>query len=1107
MSVRFELLGATRAIRADGSTIRLPSAAQRRLVCALAMRSGTVVSAEWLADAFGLTPGALRMTVSRLRNLLGEGSIVTEATGYTLHAGSLDVREFEAAAAEAGRGIEGDLRAQCEVLSGALALWRGGAYSEFESEEWARAEALRLEELRAGVEERLAALLTELGEFSRAIATASVLVARHPYNDMPRALLMDALHRSGRRADALREFQAFRRLLAEEIGTEPNRALAELDWRIAASGAADGASHATPEPIARNLPARLSSFVGRRRELAELAGLLATHRLVTVSGGGGAGKTSLAQQLAAGSLERYPDGVWWLELATLPAGSPVGFLIAETLGVRLDSDLVRAGDTALLDAIARRLANERVLVVADNAEHLAQEVGVVARQLLERCPNLTILATSRVSLHVPGELVWPMPPLASDNTVDGGYPDAVQLFVERAKAARPGFALDVRSEPIVAEVCAVLDGVPLAIEFAAARSRVLDPAQILAGLADALALLGETHRAVDPRHRSIEASISWSEQLLAPRQRELLHRLSVFCASFDLAAVEAVAVPALALAAVADDLDRLVDHSLVVPSGGGQAPRFRLLETVRQYGARRLAEAGGAQETAARHAAHMRAMAAKFGPRAETADELEVVARLDLAVADLRAALTWWRDHDPDAFVSMICDLSPYWMMSGQSAEGAAWLGDGLTARQVARTSRLAPLWAHRAMMRFDIGDYGGVVEDALAAIEAAAATGDEWSLGRGLCRLAEMAGFGNLDRWRPLAERALDVCSRSGDAYGVAYMRVWQAVPYLTRGHIATGRPLLDMAEADVARSGSPTVRASFLAWTAWTAFHSGELATVSKLSAALLDGPGYRSGSQRAFVERLHFLAAQLQGMPDPLCGTIDRLIERAHRAGDPGAATPLELAAAQGALFDEPAQARARATVLLERIGETLRPVECSCRFVIAWADLVADDLRAVESGLDAIEQLGSVARWPLHRAPLLQLRALAAARRGDAATAKGQAVEAFALAEREGLVIEAVQGLEVEAIVAAAAGDRSRTVQLESTAWARRAQLGAVRVFPPLATLLDTALASSRPATRLHHLQVAGDKPKTNSHPPVRPRPDHLRHPRRHHDPPSRPPPTA
>ena len=401
------------------------------------------------------------------------------------------------------------------------------------------------------------------------------------------------------------------------------------------------------------------------------------------------GKTSLALQSAWDQLTRFNDGVWWLELAPLVEGAQVA-AAAGVLGARVDEV------TSSEEAITRRLADDNALIVLDNCEHLAAPAAGLAAAILQSCPNVSILATSRGLLGLPGETIWRVPPLSFPPVGSGDPPsdsaefDAIRLFVDRARRVRPHFVLSDENRPVVAEICRRLDGIPLAIELAAARTKALTVGQILDGLGHRLKFLTGGAATSQPRQQTLEASIAWSVDLLDDGDKAVLYRLSVFSGSFDLEALEAVCHEGdhrsgvLQQIAMIDSLERLIDHSLVQTLEGDREGRFVQLETVRQFGAEHLDLGGESPEIRQRHAAYFRELAETVAPRIETVDELVAVARFEADVDNLHSALIWYREEtNGDALAGLACHLASYWSLTGAMAESLklAYLCSGSAPR------------------------------------------------------------------------------------------------------------------------------------------------------------------------------------------------------------------------------------------------------------------------------------------------------------------------------------------------------------------------------------------------------------------------------------------
>ena len=618
------VLGAVEVVDRNGGVVALAGSGQRRIVAALAVHAPAAISIERLADLSGVSTGAIRTAMSRIRRLIGEETPATVAGGYALRGASVDAVEFEDALA-AARALEG--RAAADRFDEALRLWRGSALTEFAAEEWARPSAVRLEELRAGAVEDRAECLLLIGEAIQAAAEMTTHVAEFPLRDRGRALLMRALAAQGRQTEALREFQSYRRFLLDEVGTEPSAELRALDRQIAA-----GSRHRAPAPDAgrpaSNVPRSASSFVGRERELAQIAARLADHSLVTIFGTGGVGKTRLATEVA-GRATWAVDGTWMVELGKLRDGSGITDAVALTLGIQGRPDLVTA------HSVAEWCAANRALVVLDNCEHVLDDVAALARAVLDAGPKSRLLATSREPLMIDGEHVLALGPLSLVPDVERDS-DAVRLFVSRALDEAPQF--DAQADPqSVTEICARLDGIPLAIELAAARMRSLSPRDVLDRLDERFRLLVGGHRTAAERHKTLRATVDWSYQLLDEQQRACLDRLSVFAGTFGLDDAVAVADPTRDEWAVLEAVSALVDRSLVVRVTDR---RYRLLETLRSYGEQRCVSAGISDDLRCIHSHWFRDKSSDALDRALGPDEVDTADVVVEQLPDYDIAIT-----------------------------------------------------------------------------------------------------------------------------------------------------------------------------------------------------------------------------------------------------------------------------------------------------------------------------------------------------------------------------------------------------------------------------------------------------------------------------------
>ncbi len=687
MQVR--LFGALEAEQA-GVPVPVRGAKQRALLALLALRPGQPVSADRLIDVLwgdgqAAHPGnALQAQVGQLRRTFGAAAVITTEAGYALDAapGDVDIARFEHLAAQGRRLAEaGETALASTTLGEALRLRRGEPLADFTYAGFFDAERTRLDELTlVAIETRAEADLV-LGRHGELVGELEALCRAHPLRERLWELLMLALYRAGRQAEALRAYTEARDRLVDELGIDPGPALRELEARILAQDPSLGAAgpvglHAVPAPMATgNLRERLSSFVGRTAELAELSEAVRSSRLVTLIGPGGVGKTRLAVEAAAALRQEHRDGAWLVELASVTGPDGVARAVAGALGAAAAGLVGPPSPASTVELIVRYLAGQSVLVVFDNCEHVIGQAAALAETLAGTVPGLRLIATSREPLGVPGEVLVPVGPLA--------LPAAVELFVDRARAVRPGFTADGRTRPVIDDICRRLDGLPLAVELAAARVRSLTLATLAERLDDRFRLLTGGARTALPRQQTLRAVVDWSYDLLFEDERRLFARLSVFAGGCDLAAAEAVCaddqVPA---GEVLDVLSRLVDKSLVAAPDTGPDARFIQLQTLWQYGRDRLDESGEVDTVCARHAAYYRQMAeeAHEGLRGATGPMWRE--RLTSELGNLRAALDWFAARgDADAALSLASGMAWLWFINSDSAEGARWLGDALGAK------------------------------------------------------------------------------------------------------------------------------------------------------------------------------------------------------------------------------------------------------------------------------------------------------------------------------------------------------------------------------------------------------------------------------------------
>ncbi|WP_194916079.1 BTAD domain-containing putative transcriptional regulator [Catenulispora rubra] len=776
-------------IRVDGAPVALGGARLRTLMSRLALDAGRAVSVSALVDALWAdeppegAANALQSLISRVRKVLGDPALLAAAPGgYRLAIApeSVDAMRFETLSRSGREALRADdPSAARATLREALALWRGPALADVADAAFAIAPAARLDELRlAALTDRLDAEL-RLGQAAEALAELEALSAEHPLRENIAALHVRALYAVGRQADALAVYEQVRRALADQLGIDPSKELAEVHLAVLRSDPAL-APPAVEHAPRTNLKTRLTSFVGRDEEVARIGKMLDASRLVTLVGPGGAGKTRLAGESAQRVLERFPDGAWLAELAPVTDPGEVPQAVLSALGPRESRMMSNSGSPAAAAALLRSaedhliesLAEKRILLILDNCEHLVGAAADLAETLLGRAPGLRVLATSREPLTIDGESLFPVPPLALPDTdgldefcigiresesgdrsgggggggsratgpgqgastgtgagkgarrgtgasrgadigagasrgvgaglgrsvgADAGrgtsasgdtppvpltiadtvlaYP-AVRLFADRAAAVVPDFAVDADTLPDVIRICRSLDGLPLAIELAAARLRTLPLHQIASRLGDRFRLLTGGSRTAMPRHQTLRAVVEWSWELLSEDERDLAERLAVFPGGVTAEAAAAV-TPGLDPDVAFDQLCALVDKSLLqaVPTEPGQDPRFRMLETLREYGADRLSGAGRLADTRRAHAAFFLDLAETAEPHLRRGSQMLWLKRLNAERDNILAALRFAAaDEDADTAVRIAAAMTWYWTLGDQNREGRSWM-------------------------------------------------------------------------------------------------------------------------------------------------------------------------------------------------------------------------------------------------------------------------------------------------------------------------------------------------------------------------------------------------------------------------------------------------
>ena len=803
-----------------------------------------------------------------------------------------------------------------------------------------------------------------------------------------------------------------------------------------------------------NLPAPLTRFVGREAELAQVATLLAEDRLLTLTGPGGAGKTRLALRLATVVANQFPDGVWFVDFSPLADGTFVWDQVATTVGIK---DPGRG--KAWAEAVGRFLAPRRALLVLDNCEHLVESAAEVTIAMLAAARGLKIVATSREPLGVGGELTWAVPVLSD---VDG-----VELFTDRARHVRPDFRLRPEDADAVRSICRRLDGLPLAIELAAARTRALAPARIAAQLKDHFRLLPSGPRTAPGRQATLLASFEWSYGLLTEAEQTLLRQLSVFIGGFDLEAALAVCP-----AATIELLAALADRSLVVVEVRSELaePRYRMLETVRAFAAQRLVEAGEVDLVRTRHRDHYLALAEAAEPELLGSNEDRWRAHLTAEQDNLRAALVWSRDHgEAEALARMVAALFGFWAIpTFRLTEMRRWL-DGAADRAAELSPKLrARIRNFECMVAFTTGSLGEVPALANEALALARSAGDKREEAFALGILGLVAGLvGGAEAMRPYLDEVLPMARATGSAVVVVQaltmfvtLRWFQSDPEETRR-------LAEEAIA-IAKTGDRHHRLDTIVWAGMTALLQGRLADAAELlEAAVAEG---RQTNDLNYVYTPIFLGwlGMLRGdFAGARAAIAESLAAYQQWEADGNSAPGVESFAAfvQGMMqlaLGNAAQASQTLPVIVEAARSSPMPRLAAVPLVfLAEAQL---DLGEWAEAAAMLDEVGSLARmgamtWVLGRAA--RVRAELRAREGDLQEAESLAHEALNLARQAGDQLGLIDALELLARLAAEQDSHKEAGRLWAAADSLRSDLGYAR-FPVDRAPYEAAVAAAKEA---------------------------------------------
>jgi predicted ATPase/DNA-binding SARP family transcriptional activator len=710
----------------------------------------------WGDDLPSTWEPSLRSIVSRVRRRLEAAGVAGQAIVggggcYELQLPAEAVIDVEEAGANVGEASEALARGDWERaldLAAAAADVAGRRFLPGLSGLWVERRQAELDELGTRALEVLSDAASAGGHHRSAVSAAEAAIAAQPLRESAYVRLMAVHVGAGDRGEALRAYERCRIVLAEELGASPSERM-QAAYLALLSDERPGPTG----PSTTNLRPELSSFVGRAEQVRQVTKLLGHNRLVTLVGPGGVGKTRLAGRVGAELVDHYRDGVWLVELAALADASLVAHHVISALGL--------AEETAStpVESIRGHLADRALLLIVDNCEHLSAACATLVMDLLSTCPGLVVLATSRERLGVRGETLWPVPPLSVPHATDAApdriwESDSVRLFVERASAMDPEFRLSAETAPALADICRRLDGLPLAIELAAARVRSLSVAEISARLRDRFHLLVGRDPTVSHRHHTLRAAVDWSHEALSDAQQRLFRRVAVFAGGFNMDAAERVCVPSSDNLDVLEGLAALVDKSLVVADRTEPTTRYRLLETLRQYGAARLSAAGEESEIHARHLAWVRTLAEAAQRELEGAEQPVWLQRLDAEEDNVRAALDWAVAHPTgDDGLRVAGALWRYWQVRSRFDEGSRWL---------------------RSLLEVTTDAPAGVRADALASTAVLL-----------LARSEAPLSLDEADAVRSLFEECVTIRRALGDRLGVAsalhglggvYYRQWDA-------------------------------------------------------------------------------------------------------------------------------------------------------------------------------------------------------------------------------------------------------------------------------------------------------------------------------------------